>query len=119
MRTRDGGRANFTRPGLAPALIGAAVLTFCASFVNDAGFFAVRLGVTVLALIILVFAAQGGRWIAATVVAAIAVLWNPVLVIPLTGPLWMALQFVGSAVLVAVGILLRVPVREDGRGSAG
>lgn len=119
MRTRDGGRANFTRPGLAPALIAAAVLVFCVGFVNDSGFFLVRLGVTVLALIIVVFAIQGRNWLAAAAMAAAAVLWNPVLPVPTGGPTWAALQFVGSAAFIAVGIFLRVPTREDGTGSAG
>ncbi|KQO64847.1 DUF6804 family protein [Curtobacterium sp. Leaf261] len=99
----------FTRPALAPGLLAAVVLLACIVLVDSGPFVFVRWGVTVLALIVLVFAVRGRSWLSVGITAAIVVLWNPVLQIPIPGQVWAALQVVAAAAFIAVGILVKVP----------
>lgn len=100
---------DFTRPALAPSLLAAVVLIACVALIDVPAFVAVRWGVTVLALIVLVFAVRGRTWWAAAVTAAIAVCWNPLVTVPLPGQLWAALQLVAAAVFIVIGIAVKVP----------
>lgn len=110
----SGGRAGrelppFTRPALAPSLIAAIVLLACVAIVDSSGFVFARWGVTVLGLIVLVFAVRGRTWWAALLMAAIAVCWNPLAVVPIPGEVWAALQLVAAALFIVVGIVVKVP----------
>lgn len=108
----------FTRPALAPSLLAAVVLVSCVAIVDSSAFVFARWGVTVLALIVLVFAIRGRTWWAAVLTAAVAVCWNPVVVVPIPGQVWAALQLVAAAIFVAVGIAVKVPREaEAGRAS--
>lgn len=100
---------DFTRPALAPGLIAAIVLLACVAFLDAPAFVAVRWGVTVLALIILVFALRGRAWWALVVTAAIAVCWNPLVTVPIPGQVWAALQIVAAALFVVMGLAVKVP----------
>ncbi|WP_260855568.1 DUF6804 family protein [Curtobacterium sp. 9128] len=99
----------FTRPALAPSLIAAIVLLACVAFLDQPAFVFARWGVTVLALIVLVFAARGRAWWAAVLMAAVAVCWNPLVVVPIPGQVWAALQVVAAALFIVVGIAVKVP----------
>ncbi len=88
------------------------LLAFVA-IIDSSAFVFVRWGVTVLALIVLVFAVRGRTWWAAVAMAAVAVCWNPVVVVPIPGQVWAALQLVVAALFVAVGILVKVPRQAD------
>lgn len=99
----------FTRPALAPSLIAAIVLLACVAIIDSSGFVFARWGVTVLSLIVLVFAVRGRAWWAAVLTAAIAVCWNPLAVVPIPGEVWAALQLVAAALFIVVGILVTVP----------
>jgi predicted membrane protein len=99
----------FTRPALAPSLIAAIVLLACVAIVDSSAFVFARWGVTVLGLIVLVFAVRGRAWWAAVLMAAVAVCWNPLAVVPIPGQLWAALQLVAAALFIVVGILVKVP----------
>ena len=105
--------ADFTRPALAPSLLAAVVLLACVAFLDAPAFVFARWGVTVLALIVVVFAIRGRVWWAAVLTAAVAVLWNPVLTVPLPGQVWAALQLVAAALFIVVGILVKVPRTSD------
>ncbi|AOX67293.1 hypothetical protein BIV01_00420 [Curtobacterium sp. MCBA15_013] len=107
----------FTRPALAPSLIAAIVLLACVAIVDSSGFVFARWGVTVLSLIVLVFAVRGRTWWAALLMAAIAVCWNPLAVVPIPGEVWAALQLVAAALFIVVGIVVKVP-REAEASSA-
>ncbi|WP_420367728.1 DUF6804 family protein [Curtobacterium sp. L1-20] len=107
----------FTRPALAPSLIAAIVLLACVAIVDSSGFVFARWGVTVLSLIVLVFAVRGRAWWAVVLMAAVAVCWNPLEVVPIPGEVWAALQLVAAAVFIVVGILVKVP-RETVASSA-
>jgi hypothetical protein len=117
---RAGGRGrasrpvpDFTRPALAPGLIAAIVLLACVAFLDAPAFVAVRWVVTVLALIILVFALRGRAWWALAVTAAIAVCWNPLVTVPIPGQVWAALQIVAAALFVVMGLAVKVPRTTD------
>lgn len=99
----------FTRPALAPSLIAAIVLLACVALLDAPAFVAVRWGVTVLALIVLVFALRGRTWWAMVVMAAVAVCWNPLVTVPIPGQVWAALQIVVAALFIVVGIAVKVP----------
>ncbi|MDM7890203.1 DUF6804 family protein [Curtobacterium caseinilyticum] len=113
-----GGTPPFTRPALAPSLLAAVVLLACVAIVDSSGFVFARWGVTVLALIVLVFAVRGRSWWAAVLMAAVAVCWNPVVVVPVPGEVWAASQVLAAALFIVVGILVKVPREaEAGRAS--
>ncbi|WIE77130.1 DUF6804 family protein [Curtobacterium sp. MCSS17_007] len=105
----SGATPPFTRPALAPSLLAAVVLLACTAIVDAPAFVFARWGVTVLALIVLVFAVRGRTWWAAALVAAIAVCWNPVVVVPIPGEVWAALQILAAALFVVVGLVVKVP----------
>jgi hypothetical protein len=99
----------FTRPALAPALIAAIVLLACVALVDSSGFVFARWGVTVLALIVLVFSIRGKTWWAAVLMAAVAVCWNPLATVPIPGQVWAAMQLLAAALFVVVGLVVKVP----------
>jgi len=109
----------FLRPALAPGLLGAVVLSVGAFLLDSGGFTVVRYAVSILALIVLVFAWRGRTWWALPLLAAVAVLWNPVVVVPLDGQPWAAMQFAAAVVFVVAGVRIKVPNAEAGRGSGG
>ena len=107
------GTPGYTRPALAPSLLAAIVLLACVAVIDSSAFVFARWGVTVLALIVLVFAVRGRVWWAAVLTAAIAVCWNPVVVVPIPGQVWAALQLLAAALFIVVGIVVKVPRGTD------
>jgi len=107
----------FTRPALAPGLLAAVALVAGSVLLDSSIFTGFRYAVSILALIVLVFAIRGRAWWALPLLAAIAVLWNPVVVVPLDGQPWAALQFVAAVVFVIVGVRTKVPT-DDAPGTA-
>lgn len=99
----------FTRPALAPSLIAAMLLLACVAIIDSSAFVFARWGVSVLALIVLVFAVRGRTWWAAALMAAVAVCWNPIAVVPIPGEVWAASQILAAALFVVVGIVVKVP----------
>ncbi|MFJ3382915.1 MULTISPECIES: DUF6804 family protein [unclassified Curtobacterium] len=99
----------FTRPALAPSLLAAIVLLACIAFLDASAFVFVRWGITVLALIVLVFCIRGRSWWTAVLMAAVAVCWNPLVTVPIPGQVWAALQVVAAALFIVVGIVVKVP----------
>lgn len=103
----------FTRPALAPGLLAAVGLLACIALLGSPGFIGVRIGVTFLALVVLVFAYRARAWIAGIGTLAIAVCWNPVVPVPIPGQVWAAMQIVAAAAFVAIGIVVKVPDEQD------
>lgn len=70
-------------------------------------FTVVRFVVSILALIMAVFAWQAKQplWMIPTIL--VAIVWNPVLPLPFSGIAWIVAQFLAGVVLVATGILLQ------------
>ncbi|MET4050674.1 K+-sensing histidine kinase KdpD [Frigoribacterium sp. PvP054] len=99
----------FTRPALAPGLLASVALLAGTALLDSDVFTVFRYVVSIFALIVLVFAYRGRAWWALPLLAAVAVLWNPVFVVPVQAELWQGLQFVAAAVMIAVGVLVKVP----------
>ncbi|MGK9146108.1 hypothetical protein KXS11_00585 [Plantibacter flavus] len=100
--------APFTlRPALIPGIFGAIALMLGLALLEVDAFTIVRFVVSILALIMAVFAWQAKQcwWMVPTIL--VAIVWNPVFPLPFSGVGWIIAQFVGGVVFVAVGILLQ------------
>jgi hypothetical protein len=111
--TRTPAAPAFTRPSLAPGLLGAIVLLAGFAVIDGDLFTVVRFAVAILALIMIVFSVRARSWWSAALLAAVAVMWNPVLVIPVEAVTWQSLQYVAAIVFIAAGILVKVPVEAE------
>ncbi|MEP6480491.1 MAG: DUF6804 family protein [Rhodoglobus sp.] len=97
------------RTALAPAILAVIALLIGVAVIDDGGFVIVRYVVSILALIVVVFAWQARQWWWIIGLVPIAVLWNPVLPIDLGQPdLWLGLQYIAAIVFLAAGILIKV-----------
>ncbi|BDI21328.1 hypothetical protein L3i23_01040 [Herbiconiux sp. L3-i23] len=79
------------------------------------GYTVIRYLVSILALIVAVMAVQSARWPWSIPVVVIAIVWNPVFVVPLEGTVFAALHIVAAAVFLATGLLLRAPIEPAPR----
>ncbi len=97
------------RTALIPAIIAVLALLAGVVLIGTDGFTVIRFIVSIFALIVAVFAWQSLQWWWLPLLAAIAVLWNPVLPIDLGLPdLWLGLQYVAALVFLSAGILIKV-----------
>jgi hypothetical protein len=104
----------FRRTALAPGILGAIVLLAGLALIGTDAFLIIRFVVSILALIICVFAWQARQWWWFALLLPIAVVWNPV--IPLTaigGDLWLALQYLAAISFLLIAILVKVPNADD------
>jgi len=102
----------FTRASLAPGLLGAIVLLAGLALLGDEGYIVIRYAVSILALILTVFVIQAKSWWWLLGLVPIAVLWNPVVVIPLEGQGWASAQYIAALVFIVAGIRTKVPVQH-------
>ena len=104
----------FTRPALAPGLLGAVVLLAGLALLDNAdGYFWIKSVVAVLSAIVAVFAWQASQPWWTIVMAAVVVAWNPVWPFEFHGQLWVAAQFVAVIAFISAGILAKVKNPED------
>lgn len=96
------------RPGLLPAVIGAASALIGIGLLGSDQYLIIRFLLSILALIIAVFAWQGRKRLWLVPLAAIAVLWNPVIPFEFAGAGWMAAHVAAAGTFLAVGMFLRV-----------
>lgn len=104
----------FTRPALAPGLLGAIVLLAGLALLDNAsGYFWIKTVAAVLALIMCVFAWQAGQqwWLIAMV--PIVIVWNPVWPFDFHGQVWVAGQFVAALAFIIAGVIIKVKNPED------
>lgn len=107
MMAKEKTPAPFQRNALAPGLV-AAVTLFLAPLLLESWWFTIVLFLaSILAIIVAWFAIQARHWWWVPVFAAIAVVWNPVLPLPLTGPFWVAAQPAAAVVFLVAGALIR------------
>lgn len=97
------------RNALAPGILAALALFIGMAIMGTDFFTPVRFIVTILALIVAWFAVQAKHWWWVVVFIAIAVLWNPVVVIPIEGVPWVVAQPVAALAFLAAGVLISVP----------
>jgi hypothetical protein len=103
----------FTRPALAPGLLGAIVLMAGLALLDSSAYLYIRFGVAILALICCVFVFQAKTWIWWVALVPIVVIWNPVWPLALHGRLWVAIQFIAALAFVVCGIFVKVRNPED------
>ena len=102
------------RTAIIPAVLAAIALLAGLALLEADGYLVVRFAVSILALVVSVFAWQARQWWWLVGLVPIAVLWNPVFPIDLGMPsLWSALQYVAVFVFLAAGILIRVDEKSD------
>ncbi|KAA9157060.1 hypothetical protein F6B41_04210 [Microbacterium lushaniae] len=95
------------RNAFVPSLL-AAIVLFLAPLLFGAGWTLFVLFTTaILALIVAWFAVQARHWWWVPVFVAIAVVWNPVYPLALSGPVWIAAQPVAAVVFLVGGALIR------------
>lgn len=105
-------RAAFTRPALAPGILGALVLFVGFALLDSDSYLFIRFGVCILAAIVAVFVWQARAWWWLLGLVPIIVVWNPAWVVELSGQWWVASNYVAALVLIASGVLVKVPVRD-------
>lgn len=103
----------FTRSALAPGLLGAIVLLAGLALLDSESFIIIRYVVSILALIICVFVIQARSWYWLIGLVPMAILWNPVVIVDLSGQGWVSAQFIAAIVFVFVGLRTKVPVRTE------
>jgi hypothetical protein len=92
-----------------PSLLAVVAMLIGVALIGGEGFTVIRYVVSILALIVAVFAWQARQWWWIIGLAPIAVLWNPVVPIDLGMPdLWLGLQYVAAIVFILCGILIKV-----------
>lgn len=101
--------SSFQRNAFAPGLVAAAVLFVAPVLMGDDWFTLVLFVTAILAAIVGWFSIQARQWWWAPVFLAIAVIWNPVMPLPLTGPVWAGAQLVAAVVFLVAGVLIKVP----------
>lgn len=113
--TRPGdryGRTDTARTAFVPAVLAAIALLIGTALIGTGGFTVIEYVVAIFALIVLVFAAQARAWWAVPLLAAAAVLWNPVVPFGFDGPWWFTAQVVAAVVFVVIGVQVKVPTGE-------
>lgn len=116
--TRDRyGRPAFRRTALAPGLLASIALLVGLALIESEAFIAIRFVVSILALIIMVFAVQARHWWWVPLMLAVAVIWNPVYPLQIAGPWWIGAQYLAILLFVLAGIFIKVPYKaDDARG---
>jgi hypothetical protein len=101
----------FTRAALAPGLLGAIALLAGLALLDSDGFVIIRFIASILALIICVFVIQAKAWWWLLGLVPIVIVWNPIVVLDLSGQGWVSAQFIAALIFIIVGVRTKVPVQ--------
>lgn len=99
--------AEYQRNALAPGILVAVVLIAGIALIGQEYYLAVRFVAAILAVIIGWFAIQAGQWWWAPVMLAVALVWNPIYPINITGEWLVGAHIVGAAVCLVAGALIK------------
>jgi hypothetical protein len=99
----------FNRAALVPGLLGAIVLLAGLALIGGDWYLYVRYAVSILALILCVFAGQARMWWWFAGLVPLAVVWNPVWPLPLGGVALQGLSIAGAVVFVAAAVTIKIP----------
>ena len=110
--TRPAARPELSRSALVPGLLGAIVLIAGLALIGTEWYLYVRYAVSILALILCVFAGQAKQWWWLVGLLPIAVIWNPVWPVPLDDLVLRGLEVVAAVVFVGAGIVIKVPADQ-------
>ncbi|TIH39981.1 hypothetical protein D4765_04190 [Subtercola vilae] len=100
----------FTRTALAPGLLGAIILLAAVAVLNSGWFTIFQYAISILALIVCVFAWQARQWWWLIGLVPIAVIWNPVYPLTFDVLLWDVMHLAAAVIFVAAGLLIKIPV---------
>lgn len=107
------------RPGIFPGILGSVAILLGLWLVGTEWEFAVRLGASIMAAIVVVFCVQARQRkyiVTGVLVGIIVVTWNPVinLITPLTalGQGWLFIEILAAAILLWSGFSIRVASRS-------
>jgi hypothetical protein len=101
------------RTALVPSLLAVIALLIGVALIEGDGFIVIRYVVSILALIVAVFAWQARQWWWIIGLAPIAVLWNPVFPLDLgLADLWLGLQYVAAILFIVTGIFIKVQDKD-------
>ena len=101
------------RTALVPSLLAVVALLIGVALITSDGFVVIRYIVSIFALIVSVFAWQARQWWWLPLLAGFAVLFNPVVVVPVEGDALLIAHYVSILVLIVVGIFVKVRNTED------
>ncbi|MBU1587555.1 MAG: hypothetical protein KKH51_06365 [Actinobacteria bacterium] len=97
------------RTALVPSILAVIGLLIGVALIDGDGFTVIRYVVSILALIVAVFAWQARQWWWLIALVPIAVLWNPIFPLDIGQPdVWLGLQYVAALVFIATGIFIKV-----------
>jgi hypothetical protein len=113
------GRPAFRRTALAPGLLAGVALLGAVALIESEAFIVFRFVISILALVVLVFAFQAKHWWWMPVMLAIAVIWNPVFPLGFDGPWWVGAQYVAILVFVLAGVFIKVPFTSADEAKSG
>jgi hypothetical protein len=108
--SRPAAQPAFSRVALAPGILAAIVLVGALPLIGTEWYLYVRYAVSILALILCVFAGQARQWWWLAALVPIAVIWNPVWPIAFPDLLLRLLHLAAAVLFVAVAIRVKVPV---------
>ena len=100
------------RPAFLPGILGAVAAFVGTGLIGSDAYLMIRFAISILALIMAVYAGQGGRWLWILPLAALAIVWNPVVSVGLSGGPLLLAHLAAAAVFLLVGFLLRVPTPD-------
>lgn len=95
---------------LAPGLLGSIAAIVGVSAVDNDMFFWVSFVISLLATIIGWYAIQARQWWWLPLMASMAIVWNPVYPLAISGDLWPIFQYLAAAGFLAAGLRIRVAV---------
>ncbi|WP_374007210.1 DUF6804 family protein [Leifsonia sp. LS-T14] len=99
----------FNRAALVPGLLGAIVLLAGLALVGGDWYLYIRYAVSILALILCVFAGQAKKWWWLAGLIPVAVIWNPVWPLALGALALQGLSIVAAVLLVAAAVTIKIP----------
>ncbi len=108
MTAKERTPSTYQRNAFAPSLVAAAALFVSPLLMGGDWWLLVLFVVAILAVIVAWFAVQARQWWWLPGFAAIAVLWNPVMPFPFSGPVWMAAQPAAAVIFLVAGSLIKV-----------
>lgn len=103
----------YRRTALLPGIVGAVAALAGVAAIGQGIFTLILYLVSIFALIVLVLAVQARHWWWVPLLAAIAVLFNPVFPLPLADLVFAFASYGAAAVFIAAGVLIRVLNKED------
>ncbi|KRC50573.1 hypothetical protein ASE16_06030 [Leifsonia sp. Root227] len=102
----------FNRAALAPGILGAIVLIGGLALIGGEWYLYVQYAVSILALILCVFAGQAKQWWWLAGLIPVAVIWNPVWPIAFDDVVIRLLHLAGAVLFIAVAVTVKIPVDQ-------